>query len=322
MAVFNYSWDDVGAPQLYCSTLGCFTNILDACLVGTSGTAYGSKASMGWTLAYTDTNQRAYRQPTGTCQFYFAINDNTANVLYLRGYEAMSDITTGTNPFPHTTALASYTQEKPLFAASSLPVPWKIYSNGKIFYFAFDGNSNFVKNTSNGTYTTWYNQPRSRTFIFGDFPSYKSGDTYNCVIYSPYPVGTTEPFAGYINNAITGLYVARDYAGTAGGKQLGRDAESFLHTDVSCPSPLFGGSMELARVSIYEVMVGVRGFLPGVWYVVGDYTGYLPVSFNLKDHYIETSCGRSMELIPAYVAQTLAYEISDTWDEWPITNYI
>lgn len=320
MAVFNYAWTDPGAPQLYCSTAGCYTNILDACLVGTSGTAYGSKASMGWTIEYTGTNHRAYRQPTGTSQFYLSVNDNTATYLYLRGYEAMSDLTTGTGPFPHTTAVASYTQDKCSGVVAGIPIPWRIWSNGKIFYFVHDGSSNFRRDTATGAGSTWVNQPRNRQIIFGDFVSYVTADPYGCLIYSSAPAGTTEPFNSGSNSTTAMLYAARDYtAGASTGKAMYRDAQGHLHSWVDSPSPLFGGSLQFARIMVGESTLGIRGHMPGCWYMLSEYGGYLPSCFNLPDYYVETSDGRQLDLMQLYVSQNVAYERSDTWDDtWPI----
>lgn len=57
-----YRWDDAGAPVLS-GTVGSLTNLLRACLVGSSGIAYGGKPAAGWTevFAGSATNTAVYR---------------------------------------------------------------------------------------------------------------------------------------------------------------------------------------------------------------------------------------------------------------------
>lgn len=61
MGVTVYRFDDAGAPTLSAAA-GALISVLDACLVN----GYGAKPAAGWTKAFSDTNQAAYRQGAGS----------------------------------------------------------------------------------------------------------------------------------------------------------------------------------------------------------------------------------------------------------------
>lgn len=99
-----YRWDDPGAPSLT-GEVGSLTNLLRKCLVGTSGTAYGSKPSAGWSEAFTGAaaNIAVFRNSItdGASGCYVRVNDNApgdggAREAQLTVYASMTDINTGT----------------------------------------------------------------------------------------------------------------------------------------------------------------------------------------------------------------------------------
>lgn len=112
MTVYMYDSRDASAPQLT-RTAGSLASILKACLVGTGGTAYGSKASAGWTTTIDNTNTILLRNDsTDGSGRYFRIKDDglqengqsvadyqTATITGANNY---TDINTLTIPFPRT----------------------------------------------------------------------------------------------------------------------------------------------------------------------------------------------------------------------------
>jgi hypothetical protein len=112
MAVYTYDSQDSGAPTLT-NTAGSLANILKVCLVGTAGTAYGSKASAGWTAPVDNANDKLLRNnATDGSGCYFRIKDDgyqentqgTASyqTATITGAKDYTDINTLIIPFPRT----------------------------------------------------------------------------------------------------------------------------------------------------------------------------------------------------------------------------
>lgn len=240
-----YDSGDAGAPQLVipigAQTVATIQNVLTiikACLVGTGGTAYGSKAAAGWTNAFdssTDaTNPRmALRQGnvttnggvdggsngryiridggglTGTVgQAYGTVQLNavaagTAGIgrryLRVRGYEAMTTVDVGTNPFPNLTQVPESTTVSFYWAytcgtnsiaspTASITIPWTIIADDRFFYIRFFAN----------TGTTATNDGSVTTYFFGDIVQTGStiNDLFNTIIYANSNVTTTAATAG------------------------------------------------------------------------------------------------------------------------------
>src|SRR5574342_915592 len=93
-----YRSSDASAPVLT-GQVGSLISLLDACLV----TGYGVKPGAGWSKPYTGTNKAAFQNGFGSVQMLLRVDDNgpvTAREARITGYETMSDVDTGVNPFP------------------------------------------------------------------------------------------------------------------------------------------------------------------------------------------------------------------------------
>lgn len=109
---------DPGAPTLTGQS-GSLIALLHACLVGTSGVAYGSggsqKLAAGWSEPFTNTaNKGVWRNSiaaggTGYCMRVLddASLGSGALEAAMRGYSSMSDLDTGTGPTPTSAQLTS-----------------------------------------------------------------------------------------------------------------------------------------------------------------------------------------------------------------------
>src|SRR5882724_7747742 len=102
MAVTIYKSTDASAPVLTGQT-GSLVALLDAVLVN----GYGAKAAAGWTKAFAVANKGSYRMTTvGATGFYLDVDDSGSSATLgarsarMRGYETMTAVATGTNPFP------------------------------------------------------------------------------------------------------------------------------------------------------------------------------------------------------------------------------
>lgn len=101
---FVYRSTDVGAPTAPVAA-GGFLAILKACLVD----GYGDKPPAGWTIPFSSGSTIAvFQQGAGGNGRFFRVYDNAASanaaerIINIRGYETMSAVSTGTNPFPTT----------------------------------------------------------------------------------------------------------------------------------------------------------------------------------------------------------------------------
>ena len=160
MTVRVYSSADVGAPVLNMSS-GSLVAVLDACLVN----GYGSKPGSGWAKSFADSTLRAaYKQGVGGNGHYFYLDDSAGASARCRGYEAMTDINTGTRPFPF---------DAPLYMHKHNGVAgdrgWYLIANESTFYFV----------TQYDTATYWTS---SSLTAFGKTRSYHPGDNWDTML--------------------------------------------------------------------------------------------------------------------------------------------
>lgn len=92
--------------QTTATTCTFATSAPDGAVSGTISVKYAPVGD--WEVAYTATNKRAYRSsdPYGS-RFYYRVDDTGTVAAQLRGYEQMTDVDTGTNPFPTPAQLAN-----------------------------------------------------------------------------------------------------------------------------------------------------------------------------------------------------------------------
>ena len=146
-----FRYDDAGAPQLS-GQVGSLTNILRKCLVGTSGIAYGSKPSAGWSEEFIGAaaNIAVFRtnQAEGFSGCYVRINDNApgtggAREAYLNVYATMSDINTGTtgtrNYYIRKSATADATTRRWMLAADGGTAWLYVWLSGDNVNYGADG---------------------------------------------------------------------------------------------------------------------------------------------------------------------------------------
>jgi hypothetical protein len=137
-----YRSDDASAPALS-GTVGSMIALLDACLVD----GYGAKAAAGWTKPYTGTNLAAYRMGTGGTarRMYLRVDDTNAQIARWRGFDDMTDVNTGTEPFPTVAqqadpGMAHYKSS----AASGTARPWVMIATEVFFYLFVQSNQTIL----------------------------------------------------------------------------------------------------------------------------------------------------------------------------------
>lgn len=284
MAVTLYLSTDASAPVLTGQT-GSLCTLLDAILVN----GYGSKAAAGWTIAYTGTSLRDYKQGTGSNGYYLDVVDNgpgggSFREARMRGYETMSALGTGTQAFPTVAQASTGVFLRKSNTADATARPWYCVADATCFYLFVD----------TGDYT---GPNYSTTFMFGDIFSYKSGDLYNTMIIgrstensasgtadtlglTSYVVGTT-PLA----YTAAGHYIDRSWTGVGGSILSGKMSSPLAGVSATSSYPYhvlgggtngsnYGGSLPypngpdggLELAPIYVINSGnVRGYLKGLW---------------------------------------------------------
>lgn len=272
MAQFTiYRSTDSSAPVLS-ATVGSLVAVLDACLVN----GYGSKTAAGWTKAFSGTNKAAYLQGTGSSGFYFRVQDDAPNnggEARGTGYVTMSDVDTGTNPFPTAAqglsgSVAALCLRKSQDGSGSTPCPWIVVADSRTVYIF----------TTPGDVANTY-----CCFVFGDFYSLKpTTDAYRCMIVGRTAEatgsGSAESFSANsaVSSSTTGHFVAREYGGTGASIPVGKHGDAAATNNVGLLGPgLVGypnptdGYMYLNPLWIHDVGTtpanSLRGRMRGIW---------------------------------------------------------
>lgn len=137
-----------------------------------NGTATGTITAImstptGWTKAFSGTNKAAYKSSTSASGCYFRIDDSGAYYEQqpVRGYESMSNVDTGTAPFPTLGGLPNFNWRRSTDATGNRA--WALVADDQFVYL-------FVQISATDT----ANAPT----YFGDFVSFDDFDPYACII--------------------------------------------------------------------------------------------------------------------------------------------
>jgi len=136
-----------------------------------TGTITCKRSPAGWTKAFSATNKAAYRAASvAATRLFLRVDDNTDPLKgRVRGYESMTDVDTGTGPFPKLTTLAdnAFIWAKS-DAAGSASRPWAVVCDDAMIYL-------FTKFNTSASYT-------NALYWFGDAVSYIPADAFHCTI--------------------------------------------------------------------------------------------------------------------------------------------
>lgn len=208
MAWRYYKSGDAGAPVLN-GVAGSLITLLDAVLTGPSGdgsgNAYGSKPCAGWSKQFSGTNKAVYRAAAGsTTRFSYRVLDDGSGAVgardaALRGFRTMSDVDTGTAPFPTTSDRPNGTSLGKSTALNSNPVQWFILASGQTF----------VMGVLVGRWQVAY---------VGEFDSFTPSDALNAVVIGAAAGSTPDGFSA---SQIAGIYQTVNAAATDWGNDHG-----------------------------------------------------------------------------------------------------
>lgn len=234
-----------------------------------TGTLSTKSGGAGWTKPYNGTNLAAYRGGSGT-QMYLRIDDTTTQAARCLGYETMSDVNTGTGPFPTTAQFSGglyWTKSSTADATNARD--WIIVADDKTMYM-------WVNYNSSATYTD------SPMMHFGDIETYKSGDAYHCCLLANTLAATIANFRfSYLVATFiigdTGMYFPRSYsqAGTAmPGAKISDYSKSSAGANMGGSGLIYphqtDGALHLAPVWAVETasvlaQSAIRGVFRGLW---------------------------------------------------------
>lgn len=238
----------------------------------TDQTATGTKtvklSPAGWAKTYTGTNKAAYKPSDVTATgCLLRVDDTGTTNARVVGYETMSDVDTGTGPFPTSTQLSGGAYWAKSSAANGTARPWILIADGRMFYLAIA--------YTNGSTTSY------ETFAFGDPNSTKSGDAYGCLItasstdQSGSSAGSN--LSNYDRSDGTGVngacYMPRAYTGLGSAITVRKmfpplSTSSLLFSGssgVPYPNSPNGGLYVVPHYIIEQVTVGLRASSPGYY---------------------------------------------------------
>jgi hypothetical protein len=264
MSIQLYSSTDTGAPVLN-GTASAMIGVLDACLVN----GYGSRTSLGWTKAFSGADLAAYQMPSGSTR-YLRIDDSATTLARIKGFDTMSDVNTGTNPFPSVAQIAAGAfANKTDGATAATARQWIVIGSSTYFYFW--NQLTLPTNTSqSGT-----------AFFFGDIVSLGGGLGNTAIIANQVSLtsgGSNITAANdTVNNATvsSGHWMSQPYAG--GTSQTVSKHYAYLIASAG----ISGGDSTFVGPSTPDRITGGITFTP-FWLVQPTPTrilrGYLPGS--------------------------------------------
>lgn len=234
-----------------------------------TGTISAKLAAAGWAKPYSGTNLAAY-QPTDVAASgrLLRVDDTGTQSARVVGYETMSDVNTGVNPFPTAAQQSGGLFWSKSSTADATARPWMVFADGRMVYMA----RAYLAASANDYELT----------AFGDINSLRAGDAYHALLSGMTSAqgGNSVTNAGnYWQNASTvssGPYMARSYTGLGTSIQVikqfaapigssstansGQDLATFM----PFPNPTDGG-FYVTPHNIFESGIILRGTSPGFY---------------------------------------------------------
>lgn len=243
-----------------------------------TGTITAKRAPLGYTKVFTGSNKAAYRanDPSGLRHFLRVQDDGGttggARECRLWGYEAMTDVDTGTGPYPTAGQSSNGYYQMKSSSTDATQRPWCLVGDGKIFYLFMD----YVGAAASGVSSTG-------TFyatVFGDILPYKVGDAYASVLAacttanstsSPsQSLGAQQTSINSPTSFSSSMNIARDFTAVLGSRYVGLMASGLgssmgLTAYITYPHQIDNGFY----INPVQVTQGspavIRGRMPGLY---------------------------------------------------------
>lgn len=241
--------------------------VADTAATPATGTISAKMAPAGWTKAFSGTNKAAYRMGGGN-QRYLRVDDSSSGQYTgrLRGYEAMTDVDTGSGTNSGGFPLDAQVSGGLYFmrSTSTTARAWMVAATDTFVYVWLNGGGVASAGTSD---FLW---------LFGDITARASGDQYSTVLIAASggnsgAESNPASIATALNSALAGHYLARSYTGVGGSLQCQKQGDNSLAptsylgmAGYAYPNPI-DGALLMGPIIISEPNVGIRGALPGLW---------------------------------------------------------
>ncbi len=227
-----------------------------------TGTITAVRTPLGFSKAYSGTNKAAYRADdvAGSRLYLRVADDGTGSATYarIRGYESMSDVDTGTGPFPTDAQFSGGLYWGKSSTANSTARAWRLFGDSQGFYLC-------VNQDGAGTWGS---------AAWGDIPSEKAGDAYRTLLIGGTSTNVSNQGNLHLINNTTGHYFARSYVQTGTSIAVFKLSHHIAVNSmglygVAYPAPM-GGQFYCAPVDVWEgtgyaSTTALRGPLPGVY---------------------------------------------------------
>jgi hypothetical protein len=146
-----------------------------------AGTITAKVSPLGWSKVFSGTNLAVYQSANVAASgALLRVDDTTTTYASVRGYSAMTDISTGTDVFPTATQQAVSCWWKSDAATAR---PWFVYGNDRFFFIGIASSASYA-----GEFIL---------YGFGDCVSRKSGDAYRAGLFSSSTVTLARPIYNY-----------------------------------------------------------------------------------------------------------------------------
>ncbi len=251
-----------------------------------SGTIAAKIAPLGFEKPFSGTNLAVYRSGDMlSTRMLLRVDDTDARNARVVGYETMTDINTGTGPFPASTQISGGGYWPKANSTSTTARAWTIIGDGRAFYLHVNTRDNPATRGITGT-----------VLGFGDFLSLRSGDTYGAFLACF--DGEYSGDDSYVRGLHTGttdlnknwVSVPRSYTMIGGAIVCYNRPESYAqdHNSGSPPGESIisnypnaaNNGMILSKKVLIEIATKtLRGYFPGIYHAPQN----LHQAFNWRD---------------------------------------
>lgn len=242
------------------------------------------QAPAGWVSPFVGTNIATYKSPDlAATGCVLRVDDTATRFSRVVGYEAMTDVNTGTGTFPTTAQRSGGSYWSKSSTADSVTRSWILVGDSRSFIFI-------------RTYYAGYFANEVTTF--GDISTLKTPDPYACVLTGmPSDQSTSSPsnianlwYADFTKNEI---YMPRSYTGIGTSVQMSKLSPSIVmsnsqwesgnsNTGLSptYPNPVDGGIYFSPLYFVENNGVALRGICPGYYFIMNK---VIKDTFSNKD---------------------------------------
>lgn len=221
-----------------------------------TGTITAARPPLGFAKAFSGTNKAAYRAIAETSsRLYLRVDDTSTTSARVRGYETMSDVDTGTGPFPLDAQYSGGLYWGKSSAASATARAWRVIGDHEGFVLSI------LQDGSNGWIAGYC----------GDIPSEKAADAYRMLLVGAQTATVSAMvYLPYINSNL-GHYMARSHTQVGSSIAVIKDTHRLCQSGMgassagsSYPSPT-GSQFYCAPVDVWESGSVLRGTMPGLY---------------------------------------------------------